>query len=486
MEKLEARGALSPDGKDWLIQALDPFFDGQHPIAGYPDQYQGKSVVQCVTQTLAIRAPAVAGVSNWDCHVMFLDDLRDSFYNNQFDVASSPFNSFVVEDSGRNLNIRSGGQYLLTKSYPYRAPVNIVSCITGNTTTPSDSGWQNGTAAAPLHEFNGFDLSLFGKDQCRIIAGGLEVVNTTAELYKGGSVIVYEMGQTLTDEYNVIRQNFTSATNYQQTATYGMRSRVPPQSPNQAMLLPGAAKWGAEDGCYLLMKQSKSDNPPEDDVRTYHRWGNGAQLWNEFPGVFNSRGFGMLTQQDGSWNDAGSLLVNNGHCACPVNHPIPYDTTGAYFVGLNTNSVLEVTLRIFIEVFPTPANTSLVVMASPSPAFDPLAMEIYSQVLRELPPGVPVTMNPNGEWWEKVLLKISELAPLVGTALNNVLPGAGIIGSGIAMAAKGGAGLIDANLKRKQDKRVANRPPPAPKKAITNDFRAPAPKQKKGKNKIRG
>jgi len=79
---------------------------------------------------------------------------------------------------------------------------------------------------------------------------------------------------------------------------------------------------------------------------------------------------------------------------------------GAYFTGLSETSTLTVNeIRIF-ERFPSiqiPADSQLVVLAQPSPKYDPQAVELYSVVSAMMPTGVPQKMNGFGEWFKEAV-----------------------------------------------------------------------------------
>jgi hypothetical protein len=124
----------------------------------------------------------------------------------------------------------------------------------------------------------------------------------------------------------------------------------------------------------------------------------------------------------------------------------PYDISGAYFTGLSPQTTLTVDVRWYIERCPTIDEPSLVVLATPSPVYDPIALKIYSEAVHGLPVGVPVSENPLGEWFNKVLMGVSRYAPLIGAALSPMHPAAGQIGSLLGS----GAGKLAELTKKKK------------------------------------
>jgi hypothetical protein len=85
-------------------------------------------------------------------------------------------------------------------------------------------------------------------------------------------------------------------------------------------------------------------------------------------------------------------------------------TIGAFFTGLSNQSSLTVTLNCWIEYFPSPIDQSLVVLATPSPRYDLIAQEIYSEALADMPVGVMVKENGLGDWFKDTVAKVSSWA----------------------------------------------------------------------------
>jgi hypothetical protein len=125
-------------------------------------------------------------------------------------------------------------------------------------------------------------------------------------------------------------------------------------------------------------------------------------------------GFGTLT-------NGGSII---GYGYSWNWKPTPFHTSGAYFTGLNPNSTLTINAKWILESAPTQESKQLVVLAQPSPAYDPVALEIYKEAARMLPPGVPVGDNKSGDFWDSVLVFLGDAAG----ALGSVIPGMSSLG----------------------------------------------------------
>lgn len=70
LEKLERYGMLTPTGKNWLIQAVDPFHDSEIPHTGFPDLSCSSSVTQCIQVSGNIQCPSAITTGTWDCNIV--------------------------------------------------------------------------------------------------------------------------------------------------------------------------------------------------------------------------------------------------------------------------------------------------------------------------------------------------------------------------------------------------------------------------------
>jgi len=194
---------------------------------------------------------------------------------------------------------------------------------------------------------------------------------------------------------------------------------------------------------------NKQDNPPSDDIYAERIFIDGVPIDGTATYGFGYGAGNQISEVTGNTSFLGVAVPKNQRC-----HPIPFDTSGMYLTGLAEQSTIEFTFRIFIEVFPNTSNEALLVLATDSPPFDPLALEIYSRVITELPPCVPVYMNASGKWWQKVARVIANVAPIAGNALNTVLPGAGMAGNAVQFLANK---LADIKVDEKQIKKQINK-----------------------------
>lgn len=293
---------------------------------------------------------------------------------------------------------------------------NVMSCITGD-------NWQ--TQSATEYEDGAFPRS-YGAGTYRLIATGLEVVNTTASLYKGGSVTCYRSPcpkSNLTGK--TINLSGGTITNSLGSFPVGV---LPPSTEADAALYPNSRTWGAEKGIYLVGAMNSTDNP----------------YFTPSPGIS-----GLLSPTSSTQMETGTGWVaylprilaadadasNADLSACST--VWPWDISGAIFSGLNQNSTLQVTVRYYIERHPSIAEPDLLVLAKTPCPYDPMIQEIYARAMHQLPVGVPVGMNPLGEWFNEVLDAVATWAPELGSAVGNIIPGAAMVGKAIGTGASG-------------------------------------------------
>jgi len=237
-------------------------------------------------------------------------------------------------------------------------------------------------------------------------------VNTTADLYKQGQCTAYRMPQPPAEGTDYILASGTSSP----TGVTGSGSlyslNVPPASTAQAFLLSGTRQWAAREGAYTIPTFSTSVLPPYGEPNTGFDFG---VIKSPFVGASASSGFGDLTlfTQEAKHTNQNS--------------------TGVFLTGLSSSSTVTLTLNVYVEVFPSPYDTNLVVLAKPSPRYDLVAQEMYAECLADMPSSVMVKENGLGDWFKNAVSKVSQWASPVLSAIPHPL----------AQAA--GAGLRAAN-----------------------------------------
>jgi hypothetical protein len=330
----------------------------------------------------------------------------------------------------------------------------------------SNTDWQ---AASTGSSSNALQIPAeFTQGYYRVIGAAFEVTNTTAELYKGGTVTVYRSPafscrgslQTITGPYETSLVSTTVTTPVTQVNSSGVvkilettetksslfpqwyyvnipcdYQNLPPSTQSAAALYPNSRTWGATDGCYIVMTMNSEANPFV------------APVSGKTSGLLLGIDNNTLTTGDGNrtawlprWGGAGGPTFRTPG----LSSNIPFDISGAVFAGLNSNTTLQVTAKYFVERLPAISDKNLLVLARNPCPYDPMILELYSRAILSLPVGVKVGENPLGEWFFDILQALAGAAPAIGAAF-------GPIGAGIGTAiGVGGTAALQARKAAKQ------------------------------------
>jgi hypothetical protein len=270
---------------------------------------------------------------------------------------------------------------------------------------PAGTDLTEAVITASTINFNCSFQAAFSEGNRRLIACGYEVVNTTAELYKQGTVTCYRTPSNLCH---------ASLSDTDDVPFYAQLATLFPTNQSDAQLFPNARTWGAIDGVYSVATLNTINNP----------------FTQNLPGTAGI--ISMFTEDE--------LIAGDGTLAyfppqnAPCNRQLPYDCHGAIFAGLSPQTTLQLTVRYYWELIPDVSDPMMLVMAKPSPCVDPLALQLYSRALEHLPVAVPVSENPLGEWFDTVMDVLTTALPVIGSAIP--LPYAGTIGSAAGAAAQ--------------------------------------------------
>lgn len=405
MERLTLNDQLSPSGKDFLLAALDPMHDNQlKDLSGWPDVETAASIVRCIKQSKTITCPSrITG--NWDAYVVQL-----------------PFqNSLQFISATRSNNILNCGTY---NSPPSTAPV-----IGGLSVWCVAAGAAVDYSANPDYVITFSDT--YNKGAQRLLGLGFEFVNTTSDLNRQGQVAVWRQPNQFLDP--------TTATLYAVSASPTVSFTVaastilissPPKSFASAMLIPGTRQWKAADGCYVVVPHVGQDNPPllpdvTLPVISTAETADTAYSW-------------LSTCPTNSVNQlvpAPYLNVGSGYAVLPMMRTFPIHLCGAIFTGLSNTSTLTMTQNCYLETFPTTSEPDILVLATPSAEYDPVALQLYSHALTSLPVGVPAFENGIGDWFADVVSTVTDF--LTPGALALGMPGLSALSAGAGRMAKG-------------------------------------------------
>lgn len=385
MQRLVGENRLTQTGKDWLIAALDPFHDSQlDNLEGWPDVECGASVVRCVKQSFTVAVPptGVAVGANWDAHVL---------------VWPTMVPTELVATQNRLGNVALGQPLPLVAPFAAVGGVQVIGMPSGTALSIlRPAGSNNSLVGATTLD------PIYTKGSGRLIGMGVEVHNTTADLYRQGSLCCYRQMADARDPATFTVQNSTG-TAYTQIFSAEC-IRYPPKTLAEAMLISGSRQWTAEEGCYQTMAFSSEHNPamaisPAALVVL-------GSTDDDLDAVLNTDGLNVPRPY--------TPLAGTGYSAVPGTRVHPIHQSGVILTGLSYQTTLTVNVNYFYESFPAQSDPTILVLAKPSCKYDPCALEFYSRIIQELPVGVPVCENGLGDWF---LDAASKAAKFIGPAL---------------------------------------------------------------------
>jgi len=429
LTRLGERTGMTECGKNWVMASLDPFHDTPLELKGMPTGESSASVVQCIKQTTTITAPSGITTGTWDVSIVdwpwSTEVGLSKLYQQQTFQSSNP---------GIFGNTNSFGKLMTAGLIVNEDPVNTGGLCFYAGPTGAQMGI-NGVAGAAAHGGASYydqilslpDSYQIGKH--RVVAKGFEVHNTTASLYKGGSVLCWRSPVADDTEMTTMQQyalNGSSSFAIVQTGVPAATCKImdgPPNSPATALLLPNSKQWDAEAGCYCVSALHSTDVPAYEAQKVVPilndpDYVQGSTPYQDGQSPYSSRLENTLSALGSAW-----LAVNT---KCNMNQ---FDLNGAYFTGLLPQTVLTINYNIYVERFPTNSVPDLEVLANPAPERDNVALDFYTHAVRNLPVGVPVAMNGLGDWFKEA----------ISTASNFIAPALSAIPHPYAQA---GAALI--------------------------------------------
>lgn len=409
---------LTECGRDWLIGCCDPYHDKPLNICGYPDVNEAASVTQVIKLSTQLSAPS--GVStNWDAHIHQFPWLSGIASGTPPPlVAATDHTTFLNVDVTGTPNSGSFWGGLSIDS----VAANLPTFHYGNTTITNPFATQ---------------LQPYLTGEFRLIATGFEVINTTSELNVQGLVTTYRYPMADIDSASTIPAIDLNQGSGPSSSFIGfpsvLHTAAPPDTSGQALLLADSRQWKAKDGCYCV----------------------GTLNSSEIPTGSNNVALALALNATDPVAIAGKLGLtsptNIGNIAIPPTTPTnmltlfgtpqtdltKFNHFGAYFQGLSNSTTLQVNAIYVVERFPTFLETDLVVLAKPSCRCDYAATELYSEVIRQMPVGVPQKMNGLGEWFSDAVSAASDfISPVLSVIPHPMAQGASAGLKGLAGVTK--------------------------------------------------
>ncbi len=476
-DKIASTVGLSVDGSDWLKQTLDPFPDYAQRIVGCPDEFQGKTVTRKAKKSVVIAKPASITTPTFDVIIFFSGNLYPARYTNGVDGIST-----------RLCDYGSNGELVFPSTAADDYPVNTITgyCVpSGSPFFPNSPAWVEANADR-FFSIN-FEEFVFD-DRVRLLGGALELEDDTPDIYRGGNIRILDVPCSLDKNLvNTVRADFNFFRAQRQTIMFN----APPTNVAEATQYAGSVSWEAPDGCYAVLKQSKLDNPFRPPCAASPIYSAGLDMQSNntaavvhYPCVSSS---GIWLVRNTTDANLPKVLDMNG----PAVLPAPFDMKVVILTGLQPQARFTLFANMIFETLPSSEDMKELALATPSPQWDPRALELYSHIVNELPPAVPFADNADGSWFQKVSSALRDYAPSIGAALGTVIPGAGAIGNllgkagGMAYDNSGAISDAFSKMKVQSQKRLENtakqkaenpKKPKAKKAAVKKQNKAKAQK----------
>lgn len=403
---------ISEAGLHFLTMASDPFHDNAQHLVGLPDGNPGDSVVLECKRSFILRN---AARSDWDAVITTMPCITSV---GKIDLISS---------GERNTTPGVNDHHSISYDSDPFVPRSTVVAIYGDGGTPlfpDDLTW---TIANPGADYIVPFVSGFDDTHCRIIAAGIEVVNTSPKINQRGSITVSRNarvpytkeqflqvhgGTGLFDLDSVTQGGVTSLSLAKYSALVAPRWSA---TVDEATAVPNSQTWDASKGAYCVVTFDPFNNPPRPETSE-------KLIFNESSDTHDVRHAVALT----AGNLETTVLSSDPVIEATSRVPLPFtfspiDQTEIFITGQDENCSFRVTGRIFIEIFPSRSD-SRVSEATPTALYDPVALQLYNEIVRAMPPGVPVGQNASGDWWRKVVSVVKDAIPFVVPLLASTQP----------------------------------------------------------------
>lgn len=371
---------MTSTGEGWLIACLDPFHDYRLKPEGFPDLVSSNSIVQIHNYSFDVSAPASAAGNNWDCSVIYTG------------LDAYPTTGIPVLDMSKPFC--GGAEYDHADLATYRKinSLTVISDATGVALNPANS----------TGDFYGLP-SFRSSQQGRLIGVAVEVHNTTAEVYRQGSLSVAMLPPTADDVQSMTLID-TNAAPWESKDFQCDSSTYLPSYVADVKSVPQSGTWEARKGVYMIPRLSKGSINPTS--ATPNR--------------------ATLVRYKTTGGSAACCTIPQFNEATIGTNPMPYyhgfgsssfSPMCAFFSGLSDQTTLTVTFRCLVEYFPT-VSSEMISLTSPSARHDPKALAAYCAVAESAPYAVPVGSNASGDYFRDVVGAAAQLIPYVRTIYN--------------------------------------------------------------------
>jgi len=434
-----ARRGVHGAAAQFMLQMLDPFHDEAYSPQQCPADGNDKSLVISNPATYTIsKPPDIDPEDKWDCHIVLsnlwcnkpylplhenqsLDDVPNGDY-----VTGSSFQWNPLTNEYKILLSYSANKILFSGPFP----VGLMAvCVPSGERTFWDSPVGGNVNARVISIPVPTDL-MRGEHRC--VGAAFEVHNVSPALDKPGTVYVYRLPYEAKEgavKGRAVSKGPGPAPGVDIEFSDALFFQDVPAEVDEVKSTMLQKQWEAKEGCYVVARPV--------GMPTIHRPDNAVPIRRPR----NVEDFNEVG--DSSVYTVGCVAIRVGGSAGTKTLEIlgmvqtqhRWDLSGAYFTGLDNDTVLTIDANILVEHVPNAANDNDAIFARLAripPAMPPRLPIELMRAFKLLPPGVKAAMNSGGGWWDLVCDVVSAASPLA----DAVVPGSGQVVRTVASVAK--------------------------------------------------
>lgn len=391
MRRAEELKLIDSEAYQAALNLMNPFPDDADVPAGWPCSSGVGSIRNVFRDTISVDASGLTTTDTWSFAVVFTPVASTLIgTHGVWDPSTGVITGGVLDVQGRgtwNVYRWLGNNYPdFTVNGPY-ATAQLVNVLAPNSMT-------------------------------RLCGAGMEAINTSASLYRGGMGYAYRLPSNYANLTRLSPSSgVTSVSQWE-----NVQLACPIFNPDFFTNLNTTYMGPAHNGICAISLPSTSENKPTM--------------------------FGPHAYQVSNYNTL--------NCYYSVTSSAPtwdWTTCGIVVTGLTPQSTFTIKCKAYLENLPLAIDDFTSSLTSPCVPYSPLLRELVSQVLHHMPAGFDYSENPFGEWMSKVLDGISNVLPIIGDALP--FPGSGAIARGISAAAQLGSKALSGKPALQQQQRSA-------------------------------
>lgn len=423
MDLLESKTSLTRAGKLCITKMLDPFHDTEVPLGPIPDGNTRPVITQEIRSSVQITTNgddlSIALLPFHFCNTAGLNDGERFTYSVPETLAYKTAGSMSTTTLWNN-HVVVGATPLATGTAFTTGFLDVRLRNSGGKFYPDGSSDfpDSRVVVLPNTQPTGAGLR-------RLLAVGLELHNTTADLYKQGTITCYRKPVS----YGHLKAHHMAAMPPVGRTMNALGpdvdheiANLPEDSVGRAMAYPGSTQWEASKGAYVVATIADLE---EQDLCVNSTGFPGMEYgdFSSYPNWVGTNVFAYDYRGRCNYHMNGVAPGNEPEASYTFRYPEEYirtgmNTSGILATGLSAQTTFTLTVKAIWEFAPSLGDSSveqLVWLAKTPPPLDPTFVEMYQAAAVQLPAAVPVNENPEGEWWRKVESIIQAVLPYIST-----------------------------------------------------------------------